>query len=133
MRMIVDANIVFAALIKDAKTAELLVDSRLQLYTPEYILFEIKNHRKDIIRKTGRTMADVESMITNLHKIITIIPPIEIQEFLERAKKITPDIHDIMYFALALKLHCPIWSNDAAFKSQKEVSIYSTTELMKAL
>ena len=131
MKLVIDANIIFAAIIRDGKTAELLVDNTFQLYTPEYILFEIENHKEEITRKAGKTNEHINGIIANFHKIITIIPQIEIQEFLEQAKKITPDICDIMYFALALKLNCPIWSNDAALKNQKEVQIYSTAELMQ--
>jgi len=34
-----------------------------------------------------------------------------------------------MYFALALKMKCPIWSNDKRLKEQKTIKIISTDEL----
>lgn len=35
------------------------------------------------------------------------------------------------YFALALKLKCPIWSNDKKLKEQNIITIYHTHELSK--
>ncbi|PIN85274.1 MAG: hypothetical protein COV47_03030 [Candidatus Diapherotrites archaeon CG11_big_fil_rev_8_21_14_0_20_37_9] len=43
-------------------------------------------------------------------------------------KKISPDPKDVPYFALALKLRCPIWTNDKLLKKQKKVKIISTSE-----
>ena len=42
-----------------------------------------------------------------------------------------PDEKDITYFALALYLRCPLWSNEKRLKEQKEVIVYATHELMK--
>ena len=36
-----------------------------------------------------------------------------------------------MYFALALKLNCGIWSNDKKLKNQDKVKVYSTEDLLK--
>lgn len=47
-------------------------------------------------------------------------------------KKISPDPNDADYFALALMLKCPIWSNDKELLKQNVVRIYSTGELIKA-
>jgi len=49
---------------------------------------------------------------------------------LAEAKKLSPDPDDAAYFALALKLGIPIWSNDKKLTGQKQVRIYSTEELM---
>lgn len=40
MRLVLDANILFAALIKDSLTAELIIKDELQLYAPEFLLDE---------------------------------------------------------------------------------------------
>ena len=39
----------------------------------------------------------------------------------------------VKYFALALKLNCPIWSEDKALKKQSKVKVYSTSELLKEI
>ncbi len=52
---------------------------------------------------------------------------------MHQAKSICPDPDDIQYFALALKLGCPIWSNDKALKEQNTVEVISTGELIDNL
>jgi predicted nucleic acid-binding protein len=44
-----------------------------------------------------------------------------------------PHLKDVEYFALALKLDCPIWSNEKAFKKQSRVKVISTKELISFL
>ncbi|MFX1575487.1 MAG: PIN domain-containing protein [Promethearchaeota archaeon] len=50
MKLNVDANILFAALIKEGLTAELLLSDKLQLFTPEFLLTEFSKY-KDLIPK----------------------------------------------------------------------------------
>lgn len=69
-----------------------------------------------------------------LNEIVTLaniktIPAKESKQFFKKAENISPDPNDFQYFALALKLDCPIWSNDKRLKEQKFVKIYSTEEL----
>lgn len=64
---------------------------------------------------------------------MTIVPKDDFKEYFELAEKISPDPDDFMYFALALKLKCPIWSNDKELKKQNEIIIYSTEDLIKEL
>ena len=44
--LVVDANILFAALIRRGGTAELLLDRRLRLFAPEFLLQEFAKHEK---------------------------------------------------------------------------------------
>ena len=63
-------------------------------------------------------------------KRIFTIPDEETNQFIELANKISPDQNDADYFALALKLNCPIWSNDKRLANQNTVKVYSTKELV---
>jgi predicted nucleic acid-binding protein len=44
-----------------------------------------------------------------------------------------PDPDDIDFTALALKLDCPLWSNDKELKQQTVVKVFSTSELISFL
>ncbi|MCK4476655.1 MAG: hypothetical protein KAU16_08005 [Methanophagales archaeon] len=44
-----------------------------------------------------------------------------------------PHLKDVEYFALALKLDFPIWSNEKAFKKQSVVKVFSTPDLFSFL
>ena len=55
MRLIVDANILFSALIKDSSTAKILVDDKFKLYAPEFLFEEFAKYEDYILKKTNRT------------------------------------------------------------------------------
>jgi len=55
----------------------------------------------------------------------------EYKRFLSKAKEISPDPDDVDFFALAFKLECGIWSNDAELKKQSLVEIFSTKDLVE--
>ena len=57
----------------------------------------------------------------------------EYRDFLSDAKTISPDPDDIDLFALTLKLDCPIWAQEKAFKKQSQVKVFSTSDLISFL
>jgi len=60
------------------------------------------------------------------HKALTIVsksPKNEYEEF----------VKDIDFFALALMLSCPIWSNDKLLKKQSKVIIFNTKEIIELI
>ena len=132
MDLVVDANILFAALIKEDMTSELMFRDDLHLYSPEYIFEEFEKHRQTIKRKTNRSDEEFDTLLMIFHRRIDLIPLEEIKSHVKRAKEISPDIKDVPYIALALKLNISIWSNDKALKEkQDEVKVYSTQEIME--
>ena len=47
---------------------------------------------------------------------ITFVSAEELKGKLHEADSISPDPDDVVYFALALKLNCVIWSNDKGLR-----------------
>ena len=66
-------------------------------------------------------------------KKINKIPKEEYEDKIKEAYEIMKDIDekDTHYIALALKLNCPIWSNDNDLKKQNKVKVYNTKELLE--
>lgn len=133
MKLIVDANIIFSSLIKDSKTAELLLNFSLEPYSPEFLLEEIEENKQEILEKTKRFDEEFDYILNLIKQIVEIVPKEEFTDNLEQAEQISPDKDDIAYFALALKLNCPIWSNDKKLKEQEVVKVYSTEEIIGIL
>jgi predicted nucleic acid-binding protein len=131
MILIVDANILFAALIKNSLTAELMFNADFQLYTCEFIIDEFFKYEKEIMKKTHRTKEEFITIMHQLKDIITVIPKEEYSKLMIEAEKFSPDPKDTLYFALALKLNASIWSNDDRLKKQDKVVIHKTSDLMK--
>jgi predicted nucleic acid-binding protein len=51
MELVLDANILFSALIKEGITRELMLADEIVLFTPEYIINEFLEHIGEIAKK----------------------------------------------------------------------------------
>jgi len=128
-----DANVIFAALIRNSHTRDLLLTTGWNFYAPEFVLNEVYSHIQTLSEKTGLDAKEVKDLLAKLTLAadVKIIPASEFEEHLKQAKRICPDPDDIHYFALALKLNCAIWSNEKKLKEQANVKVYSTGELSR--
>lgn len=133
IKLVIDANILFAALIKNSKTAELILEKQIILLAPEFLIEEFGKYRGVILKKMHRTEAEFNRFLKILRRRISIVKKEEIEPFIENAIQISPDPKDSLYFALALRLKIPIWSNDKRLKNQNEVQILNTKELLGKL
>ena len=132
MKLIVDANVLFSALIKDGLTAELLISDKLQLFAPEFLFTEFAKYEDLILRKTHRNEEEFNNFLGILKEQIFIVPKKEIIPFMDEADKISPDPKDKLYLALAIALKSSIWSNDKKLKQgQDKITVFSTEELLK--
>ncbi len=131
MDLVIDANVLFSALIKDSFSYALLFNEKFHLFTPEYIFTELEKHKEEIFKKTERTEEEFFRLIETIKRRIVIVPLEELVPYVEEAEKLTPDHDDMAYFALALRLNCAIWSNDKKLKDQNKIKIYHTYELTK--
>ena len=114
MRLVIDTNKIAASLLKAGAVRRLLFHPRLQLYTPNVAINEIKAHREEFLEKVPRDVFD-EILYFVLKKII-VIDLLEITnvKVLNHARKIAEkfDINDYSFIALSLVLNAPIWTND---------------------
>ena len=131
MDLVIDANILFAALIKEGKTAELLFLDDLHLFAPEFLLEEFAKHRKTILKKTHRTDREFDKILDVLSARINFIPKEEIMPLMQRGEEISPDPDDSTYFAVALRVGASLWTNDLLLKNQDSIKTYTTSELIK--
>ena len=133
MDLIIDANILFAALIRKGATVELMLDQNMHLFAPEFILEEFLKYQTEILDKTKRTPEEFFPIFESLKQIITLVPLEEFKDYLPKAREVCPAPEDVQYFALALKLNCPIWTNEKKLKNQTQVKIYTTAELLRGI
>ncbi|MDD9954205.1 MAG: PIN domain-containing protein [Candidatus Woesearchaeota archaeon] len=126
MDIVVDANILFAACIRDGLTRALLFHTSLRPYVPAFVFEEVTKHKATIEKKT-RNNAD--AFFAVLRTYIEVVPEEELLPFLEEALQISPDPNDVHYIALARKLRCPLWSQDKKLKEQRFVQVFTTEEM----
>jgi len=133
MILIIDANVLFSALIKNSLTADLIFHDDITLSTPEFIISEFLKYENLLLKKMHRTRQEYIQIMHMLKDIITVVPMEEYTKFIEEAEKMSPDPKDTLYLALAMKLKCAIWSNDKKLKEQDKVKVYSTSEVKKMI
>lgn len=83
MDIVVDANILFAILIKKGITERILLSNDLHLYAPEYLFVEFRKHEKDLLQITHRTSQDFLCLIELLERRIEVIPVSEFKQYLK--------------------------------------------------
>lgn len=136
MELVVDANILIAGLLRRSVTRELLLDERLTLWTPEHNLMETERAlASSAFRKRLGDFSTVEvrALLGFVTSKIGVLPASSYQRHFAEALRLAPHPEDAPYLALAMHLHIPLWSNDAALKNQHAVQVYATHELLKLL
>lgn len=89
MKVIVDANILIAGLLKNGTTRKLLLQNNLELYTPEFIFTEFFNHVQELAKKAGmneRIFKDYAELLIYESRI-NLIKADNIKTKIEIAKK----------------------------------------------
>ena len=96
MDPVADANIVFAALVKDGTNIDLFLELEIRLFAPEFLLTEISKHKEELLKKTKRTEEEFDEIFGLLRQRVTIIPKEEFDSLLEKAHSICPDSDDAL-------------------------------------
>lgn len=123
----------FAALIRNNKTTELLFKDSFHLFAPEYLLEEFSKYKTEILIKSNRSNEEFNGVMDILKKRISFIPYDDFNRYIEKANRITPDPNDVEYIALAMSIKASLWSNDKDLKGIQGVMVYSTSELIELL
>ncbi len=143
MFLVIDANVVFSALIREGATLRLFefnsVFKIFELVAPEFIWDEIERHKEEIVGKSKLSERELERVLEFIRSEVRIVPEEYFSEFLKEAKEISPE-EDFPYVALALKLKslglgAKIWSNDKELKKALEgrIEVLSTKEIVERL
>ena len=128
--MVIDANILFALLIRKGITERVLFSNDLRLYAPEYLFIEFKKHEQDVLSLTNRAKQDFLNLIGLLSRRIELIPVNEFKHCFIEAESLLEDKDDAAYLAVCLAKKMPLWSNDNHFKKQDKVRVYTTQDLL---
>lgn len=129
MKLVVDSNVLFTFFWEKSTSRELFLRQDLELFSPELAIHEIDKYAQDIMRKAKLSKSEFERTKGELKVLIGIIPLEEYSSFLERARHICPYPNDVDFVALALKLNCPVWSNDKELHG-KVFRVWGTREVI---
>ena len=134
MKLVVDTNVLFSFFKKESKTRRLILNFEiLEPVTPSFCIDELSEHKELICEKSKLSDREFEEALDDLLIFVKVFSLFEYKEFLPDAKTISPDPDDIDLFALALKLNCPIWAQEKAFKKQSRIKVFATSDLISFL
>jgi len=132
MELVVDTNILIS-FFRDNPVKFIILNSaqlKLELCFPEHCWKELINIKSALLKYSKLSPDKLDLAIENLKGFVKIIPDELSKEFESQAKELIHD-KDVPIFALALKLNCPIWSNEPAFKEQSEIKVFSTRDMIE--
>lgn len=127
MRLVVDANIIIAALLGSRKTIHIIVSERYTLYAPAILLEEIRKHKELLSQRTGKTFSSLDNDLQAILFFIHIVSSEKYSTYRERVK--LRDNDDIDYIAYAIACKAAVWSNDKDLHDQKLVPAFTTQML----
>lgn len=133
MKVVVDTNVIFSALIAAGKTRDLILLEDLDLLIPEFFYNELRNNEKEIISKTSLTESEFSTLLNIFFEDVDVIPKAEFEDEISLAKDIMEDIDpdDVPFVALAMKKDVRIWSDDKHFQQQETVEVFRTEDLLE--
>jgi len=135
MKIVVDSNIIFSALIKDSITRRLLFDLG-DLIMPKIVFEEVAKYKSEIIKKSQFDLKELEVALKLITKNIEVIPDEIIKSYAKEAfdliGKHSPE--DIMFIACCLAFEGSIlWSDDKKLKLQNKIKVFNTQEIIQIL
>ena len=135
MKIVIDANIIIASLIRDSKTREIIMSGKFEFVSPDFVLDEIYKYEDEICGKSGLSKDEFELLLALIFQNIDIINADYYEDYKENAKEIIKeDVKDVPYVACYLALTCDgIWSNDTDYKGKKEIKVLSTKDLLELM
>ena len=130
MKATVDANILFACLIKDSTARRLFFNPALSLFSPEFIVEELLGHILEIKGKSKLSEDELDRLIGRVLGQLTIVSDKDLRPFLPAAVSLINDPKDWLYISCALREDTIIWSDDNDFEPQKRIKVFTTRELV---
>ncbi len=112
--VVLDANVVIAALIREQGFNRYIVSLAPSIYPsyyPEALRSEILEHAREIARRAGRSEHEIRLALETLLERVEPLPDENVAKYLSEAQEIVKDPEDTVYVATALYLR-----NEERFK-----------------
>lgn len=132
--IVVDANVLFSALLRDSTTRHLLFYGSLNLHTPNHIWGEFKRNRPYLLKKSHATNAAFDLLLDELKELISDIPRPLIRGCMDEVRASTGRIGDLdaPYVAAALALDATLWTQDKRLREAAPVPTVTTADVARA-
>lgn len=141
MKIIIDANIVFSAMLNtESKIGDLLINSGsiFDFVAPDFLRIEIRKHHSKLAKLLGCTDEEIQEVEFQIYKSIIFISEEQIaRTYWVSAGKLVEDVDpkDVSYVAYAKHFRCKVWSGDKSLirglRKKNFNKFISTDELFK--
>jgi predicted nucleic acid-binding protein len=133
MDIVLDANILFSALIRDSTTRRIILEYEGIFLFPVYIFDELKEHKTELLRKSNLGEEEFNHLLNMLLRKVYIVPNEALyprrKEAYEAVKDIDPD--DAVFVACVLAYPGSIlWSDDKKLKNLSSITVLNTKDLI---
>jgi len=118
--LVVDTNLIFSALIpKASKIREILFESNMIFYSPNFLITEIYKYKDKLIMNSKLNESEFYLYFNEIIERIKFVPTDFIgiesrQKAYDLCKDI--DVKDTPFVALSIDLNIPIWTGDKKLK-----------------
>lgn len=136
MKIVIDSNILFSALIKDSVTRRIILEYDGFFLFPSFIFEELEKHKAELLKKSGMKRKSFETLLNLLIQKVLIISTDVLSQYRARAYDLVRDIDpdDTLFVACALAYPSSvIWSDDKKLKEQNKIRIINTAEMYSIL
>lgn len=121
MRVVVDANVVLSAMLRDGAVRHALASTDAHLFAPAFLKQELGKHLGTMARRAGVKKADAQAALEGLLADVIWVGEEAIERSWKQAHRALAktDPKDVPYLAAALAVHADaIWSFDTDFDAQ---------------
>ncbi len=133
MDIVIDSNILFSALIKDALTRKLILEYEGIFLFPSQIFIEFEKYKDELLIKSKMKVNEFNDLLKLLLEKVKIIPNEVLDNYSEESWKLIGEHspEDIMFIACCLSCKDSIlWSDDKNLKRQNKVKVLNTQEII---
>lgn len=130
--IVVDANVLFGALLRDGTTRRLILHGQLELHTAAWLWSEFERNRQLLLDKSGASGHSFDLLVEALRARIRDIPDDVLRATLPEAeRRLGPrDVADAPYVAGALAIGAWVWSHDKRVAKKAGVPVVTTEDLL---
>jgi len=136
MNIVLDANILFSALIRDSTTRRMILEYDDRFLFPTYIFEELEKHKAELIRKSCLNEDEFNQLLSMLLRKVSVVPNEVLYPCQKEAYEAVKDIDrdDVLFVACVLAYpNSILWSDDKKLKKIKHVTVLNTKEIIDLL
>lgn len=116
MRLVVDTNIVFSALLKKGSNVlDIIMSDWIEIFIPKFLIIEIFKHKEKMIKASKLSEEEVLESLYLILKYCTIVNDEDFpRKILNQASQFVKEIDakDVVFVAAAMTLEARLWSSD---------------------